>query len=150
MTIVRNMKSWHWFLAFGVLVATIITVDRAEDWLSQVGYPLTVWRVDLDDLLANLGLFLGGLAAFLMVFKRTRQIETQVAEVSERINGGMTRLAEEHVKRATLEASEAGHYISLLERITSLETQKHHCMQELAELRSWIEGTFGDTDRSET
>ena len=135
------MKSnYKWALWAAALVALIVVVDRAEDWLTHIEYPFNVWRMDLDDLLANLGLFLGGLAAFLTVIKRVKIAESKAEKAAGSINGKLASLAEEHVRLATQEAMEAGHYVELLSRITSLETERNKCLTELENLRTWIEG----------
>ena len=123
---------------FVALVTLIFIVDRAEDWLVHIEYPFNVWRMDLDDILANVGLFLAGLAAFLTVFRKANKAHLKADQVSERINGGMAKMAREHVAIAANEATETEHYIDLLERITAIETQRDDCHKELADIRDWI------------
>jgi hypothetical protein len=55
--------------------------------------------------------------------------------VSERINGGLAKMAEEHVAIASKEST---HYTDLLQRVSSIEKQRDDCRQEMAGLKDWI------------
>ena len=134
------MKSnYKWALAAVALIVLIVVVDRTEDWVTHIEYPLNIWRMDLDDFLFNVGGFLMGLAAFMTVFKKAGRAQTQADKANIKVNGGMQKLAEEHVKIAAQEVQESGHYTELLDRITSLEGQRNVCLEELSSLRIWVE-----------
>jgi hypothetical protein len=130
---------------FVALVALIYIVDTAEDWVQHVSYPFDVWRMDLDDALANVGLFLAGLGAFLAVFRKADRAHKRADLVSEQFNGGMREMAKQHVELATQEAQEAGHYIDLLTRVTTIEKQRDDCEAERQELREWINKRLDET-----
>jgi hypothetical protein len=129
---------------FVALVTLIVIVDRAEDVL-QVSYQFDVWRMDLDDILANIGLFLVGLAAFLAVFRKADRAHKRADLVSEQFNGGMREMAKQHVELATQEAQEKSHYIDLLTRVTSIEKQRDDCHEELSVIREWINKRLDET-----
>lgn len=131
------MKFKRHMMYLGALVALIILiviVDRSEDWLTHVEYPFDVWRMDLDDVLANVGLFLAGLSAFIVAIRRADRAHKKADQVGDRINGGMADMAKEHVAMATQESQD---YNELLLRVTSVENQRDDCLKELHMLRSW-------------
>jgi hypothetical protein len=130
---------------FIALVALIYIVDTAEDWVQHVSYPFDVWRMDLDDMLANVGLFLAGLAAFLAVFRKADRAHKRADLVSEQFNGGMKEMAKQHVALATQEAQETSHYIDLLTRVTAVEKQRDDCHEELSQIREWINKRLDET-----
>ena len=130
---------------FVALVVLIFIVDRAEDFLLHIEYPFNVWRMDLDDMLANVGLFLAGLSALIVAMRKADRAQKKADQVSERINGGMAKMAEQHVAIATQEAQETGHYIDLLTRVTSIEKQRDDCHEELGSIREWINQRLDDT-----
>jgi hypothetical protein len=129
----------RWYMAGGfiLLILLIVIVDRAEDWIS-ISYQLDVWRMDLDDILSNVGTFLIGLAAIVAVWKKAERAHLKADQVSERINGGMMEMAKQHVALATQEAQETSHYIDLLSRVTTIEKQRDDCHAELSNIREWI------------
>ena len=132
----RNVKRHWWTLAgFVALVMLIVIVDKSEDWLTHIEYPFDVWRMDLDDVLANIGLFLAGMSAFIVAVRRADRAHKKADQVGDRINGGMAKMAKEHVKMATQEAQD---YVELLSRVTAVEDQRDDCQKELHMLRVWI------------
>jgi hypothetical protein len=137
----------RWYMAGGfiLLILLIVLVDRAEDVLTHISYPFNVWRMDLDDIAANIGLFLVGLAAFMSVFRKADRAHKKADQVSERINGGMMEMAKQHVAIATQEAQETSHYIDLLTRITNVEKQRDNCHEELEAIRGWINTRLDET-----
>jgi hypothetical protein len=130
---------------FVALVVLIYIVDTAEDWVQHISYPFDVWRMDLDDIAANIGLFLAGLAAFLAVFRKADRAHQKADQVSERINGGLMEMAKQHVALATQEAQETSHYIDLLTRVTNVEKQRDNCQKELDDIRGWINRRLDET-----
>ena len=125
-------RIWIGIGSFLALVILIIVIDRSEDWLTQVEYPFDVWRMDLDDVLANFGLFLAGLAAFLTVFRKAGRAHQKADQLSERVNGGLQRAAREHVQDSEV-------IIGLVHRIDKVEENRDLCLEELAELRERID-----------
>ena len=134
----KPYRAWLAIPSMIALVAVIYAVDRAEDFLTHIEYPFDVWRMDLDDILANIGLFLAGLGAFLMVFRKADRAHKKADLVSDQFNGGMKEIAQQHVELATQEAHEEGHYIELLERVTAVERQRDDCRVELEMIRKWV------------
>lgn len=121
-----NGKRIAFYLAgLASLIVLIITVDKAEDWLTHVSYPFDVWRMDLDDILANLGLFLAGSAAIWTVKLKADRIE-------HKLNGGMMELAHKHVQENEV-------IIGLVHRLDKMETERKTCIDELKALRQHIE-----------
>jgi hypothetical protein len=146
------MRRRTWLIAGGfvALVVLIYLVDTAEDWIAHVSYPFDVWRMDLDDMLANVGLFLAGLSALIVAMRKADRAQKKADQVSERINGGLAKMAKEHVAIATQEAVEAGHYVELLGRVTEIERQRDDCRQEVASMREWINARLDETGNGRT
>ena len=117
---------------FVALILLILIVDKSEDWLTHVEYPLNVWRMDLDDIAANIGLFLVGVAAFVTVFKKADQASRKADQVSQRVNGGLQQAAREHVQDSEV-------IIGLVHRLDKMEGNRDLCLEELAELRVRID-----------
>jgi hypothetical protein len=130
---------------FVALVTLIFIVDRAEDWLVHIEYPFNVWRMDLDDIAANIGLFLAGAAAFIVAIRKADKAHKKADQVSERVNGGMARMVKEHVAIATNEATETSHYIDLLSRVTEIEKQRDDCHQQLTDIKEWVVNRLDET-----
>lgn len=135
---------WYWWAAGGVLlVLLIILVDKAEDVLAHIEYPMDVWRMDLDDMIANVGLFLGGLAAFLMVFKTAKDASRKADHVSSQINGGLSDIAKDHVSDALKDADVE---IGLWRRVDELERTRQECLEELEGIKTWINRRLDDVE----
>ena len=117
---------------FAALVLLILIVDRAEDYLVHIEYPFNVWRMDLDDIAANIGLFLVGLAAFITVFRKADQATRKADQVSQRVNGGLQQAAREHVQDSEV-------IIGLVHRLDKVEANRNLCLEELTALRERID-----------
>ena len=117
---------------FVALILLILIVDKSEDWLTHVEYPLNVWRMDLDDIAANIGLFLVGVAAFVTVFKKADQASRKADQLSQRVNGGLQQAAREHVQDSEV-------IIGLVHRLDKVEGNRDLCLEELTALRKRID-----------
>ena len=105
-------------LAAAALIVIIVLVDKAEDLLTRIEYPMDVWRMDLDDIAANVGFFLAGLAAFLTVWKKAGKAHDRADQVSQDINGGLASLASQIVAD---ELRQSDIEVGLHNRVTALE-----------------------------
>ena len=123
-----NWKIFTWAMAG--LVALIIVVNRVEDYLINISYPIRDWRMDLDDVVSNVIAGAAVLVAYLAVRRRQKKIEDQV-------NGGMSELAKEvmldHVETEGLNQS----FLELLGRV-------EECMKENEDMRIFILKRFGE------
>ena len=136
--------AWVATVGFVALVALIVAVDRVEDWMTSVHYPLDVWRMDLDDLLANVGLFLAGLAAYLKVRRSTPGVEKKVETVEGQVNGEIRELAAELIRDEIATAGLSQTTVEMEGRVEALEVQRDQCLTELAAMRAAIR-QIGDT-----
>ena len=118
--------------AFVALVLLILVVDRAEDFMHDISYPFNVWRMDLDDIAANIGLFLVGVAAFVTVFKKADRASRKADQLSQRVNGGLQQAAREHVQDNEV-------IIGLVHRLDKVEGNRDLCLEELTALRERID-----------
>ena len=117
---------------FVLLITLIIVVDKAEDLLTQVEYPFDVWRMDLDDILANIGLFMVGAAAIWTVKLRGDKLEANHEQLANKINGNLAVSARLHMQEDEI-------FIGLMHRIDKLENERTDCIDELKVLREKIE-----------
>jgi hypothetical protein len=141
----------YWFLpavGFAALVAGIVLVNQN----ANVAYPLSTWRMDLDDLIASVGIVAVGVAAIWTVWLKAKAADQKASALTERVNGGLKKMAEQHVAAATAEAIEAGHYVDLLSRVTTIEQQRDDCHEDLAAVRielssiqDWVVRRLDDT-----
>ena len=112
-------RRWYWWAAAGiVLILLIIVVDKAEDVMSHIEYPLDVWRMDLDDIAANIGFFLVGVAAFASLWRKAGRAHDKADEASKDINGGLANLASQII---TDELRQSDIEVGLHKRVTALE-----------------------------
>ena len=99
-----------------VIAVLIFVVGGAFAHLSDqliARYPLGLWRMDLDDMLGNVGLFLAGLAAYLSVSRKQKATDAKV-------NGGLEDLVRDELELSGMSNS----YTALLARVEALEG--HH------------------------
>jgi hypothetical protein len=116
-----------------VLVALIVVVGRAEDWLSHVSYPMDTWRMDLDDAVSNVIAGAAVLVAYLAV--RRRQNKTDA-----KLNGGIKELAQE-ILLAEIETSGINDTVtSLRADVEEVKQQRDECMGKIDALTAALEG----------
>lgn len=132
-------------LLIGAIVALGFLIGGAASHFLEpiaVSYPFDVWRMDLDDTLANIGIFLGGLAAFLVVFKRARKVEERVERVEHKINGGLSSLAsqilKDEIKQYGLDIEAVEQWMELSRRLALLEQSEHDCLLREDDLKGWV------------
>ena len=134
----------RWLIAGSILalILLIVLVDRTEDVLTHVSYPLTTWRIDLDDAMLGIGTILLGIAAIWTVWLKANRAEAKADQVSKQINGGMSKIAREHVDGALKNADVE---LGLWRRVDALETavddctdREQRCMDENEKLRDWV------------
>jgi hypothetical protein len=133
----------RWLIGIGI-ASTFLGVGLAAIGHEiVVQYPLDTWRMDLDDFLANVGLFLGGLGALFAVLRRQDEHAEKINEVEDRMNGGMADLA----ARILQEQIEIGGYdqafLQLLDRVLKLEEERRTCNDQLTKLRQWLADHLG-------
>ena len=121
-------NTWIWWAAGGVLlILLIILIDKAEDVLAHIDYPLDVWRMDMDDALVAALVFSAigtGIAGFASLWKKADRAQRKADLVYGRINGG---------------------YVELLGRVTKIEEQRDHCLEELEAIKEWINRRLDET-----
>ena len=129
-------------ISFVVLIALMVIVDRAEDILTHISYPMDTWRMDLDDALIGVGTFLLGVAAFVTLWRKADKTQAATDRVAGQINGGMSAIAREHVEGAI---SDADVEVGLWRRVDALEAgldecceRELRCLEENDKLRDWV------------
>lgn len=121
--------SKRWFLLPGVILLIVggllATVLRGVD----ISYPVNTWRMDLDDILANVaalilaaGTFLLGLAAL----KKASDADHRSIRNEHSINGGMGEAVTHHVGEALKDADVE---LGLWRRVDVLEEGYKDCME---------------------
>jgi hypothetical protein len=119
--------------AVAALVALIIVVDRAEDWLSHVSYPLDTWRMDLDDAVSNVIAGAAVLVAYLAIRRRQQKTDAK-------LNGGLKELAQE-ILLAEIETSGINDTVtSLRADVEEVKQQRDECIGKIEALTAALKG----------
>jgi hypothetical protein len=128
-------RNGSWMLGGLVGIILVLIGGGFGHFLSDhPSYPLDVWRMDLDDVLANIGFFLAGLAAFVTVWRKTTNLEGK-------LNGKLERLVRDEMETAGLSQTSA----ETIERVESLETERNQCREELTTMRTQLRNMVGDS-----
>jgi hypothetical protein len=128
--------SWKWALwGFFALVALIVIVDTAEDVLHDISYPFGTWRMDLDDVTANVLTAIGILVAY-TVGRRKQKKDRDATEA--KLNGDLEKVAKDIMRDEIETAGLSNSFVGLLGRMED-------CMKENGEMRRYILDKFGET-----
>lgn len=140
------MKSARRYLlpgvGFAVFVVAVVWVNANVD---RVDYPFHVWRMDLDDFVANVGIIAG---AFIGLWKvklnadkadikaEKAAAEAKVAkrkaeDLERKFNGGLAEAARTHMQDNEM-------FESLIIRMDRIETERNDCQEALTDLRGWV------------
>jgi hypothetical protein len=138
------MKVTPSFLAVVASVFIVAGFGIAHFLTEVVAYPLDEWRMDLDDLLANAGLFLAGLAAWITVRQRAKAAEQKAEAVDDKINGGIRKLAADMIRDEMEVAGVNRTTVEMEGRVESLEAERNQCRSELATMRATLRQMGGD------
>jgi hypothetical protein len=138
------MKLTPALLAVAATVLIVTGFGIAHFLTEVVDYPLDVWRMDLDDLLANIGLFLVGLAAWLTVRQRAKAAEEKAEAVDDKINGGIRKLAADMIRDEMEVAGVNKATVEMEGRVEALEVERNQCRSELATMRAILRQMGGD------
>ena len=136
--------SRRWLITGGAiaLVALILFLDRAEDYIGHVSYPLGTWRMDLDDALVGFGTILIGTAAIWKVWLLAYSADKRSRKVEHEINGGMAEAVGHHVVNglndADLEVGLWRRVDALEETITDCREREKECLKKNEDLRAWV------------
>ena len=72
---------WLWSAAIALFVLGVIAAHLSDQLLLR--YPINEWRMDLDDLLGNVGTFFVGLAALIALRRAHRKIDANGTKEQE-------------------------------------------------------------------
>ena len=140
-------KKWLFLPGLALLVVGGLVAHALEG--ASIEYPLGVWRMDLDDLLANIaalvlgvGTLLIGIAAFIKAREALRLSQRNEST----INGGMTEAAKAHMQEALDHAEiEPG----LWKRVDALEQDRDlwedsakECLEREAKMRVFMADVY--------
>ena len=138
----RMRWSTRWLLLPGLGVVSFVVAVFLVDRYAHVDYPFDVWRMDLDDALANIGFFLVGVAAIWTIGAKATRAESKANHVEHQINGGLSESAKRHVNEM-LDNNEIE--VGLWRRVDALEESKQDCIErekrcseENEKLRNWV------------
>lgn len=127
-----------------VVVATVVVLDRTDAHI-QVAYPLTTWRMDLDDALVGLGTILLGVAAIWTVALRQQKQAIELDRLRSQLNGGMADLARQHLQESEVVETIRHEQRKDRERLDRIERDRDECVEERRELHerliACMEGT---------
>lgn len=135
--------TWKWAIFASVIV--MLLGFSANHFLQEivVQYPLDTWRMDLDDFLANIGLFLGGLGALSAVLVRLRKTEDKITQVEHHMNGGMTDLAEKILLEQLEIAGYGASWLEVVARLDKIESERDSCREQVVALTRYVNNAMG-------
>jgi hypothetical protein len=125
------VKRSYWLGGFFALIVLIVIVDSAKDWI-VVSYQFDVWRMDLDDFVANVGIFLAGVAAVWTVKLRNDETRRKLDALEHKLNGEVKQAAHDHLQENEIIAT-------MNHRLDKMEVQRDECTDALSKLRSRID-----------
>lgn len=140
--------SKRWLLLPGVILLIVggllATVLRGVD----ISYPVNTWRMDLDDILANVAALILAAGTFLLgfaAFKKASDADHRSMRNEHSINGGMADSVTHHVGEALKDADvEQG----LWKRVDALETSNADCLAREARMRVLMQDVYRRLDES--
>ena len=122
----------------GCFVAFVVAVVWINASIDQVEYPFRVWRMDLDDAVANVAIIAGAVAGLWKVKldadkakAEAEKANRKAADLERKFNGGLADAARTHMQDNEV-------FESLIVRMDRFENERDDCQQALTELRSWM------------
>ena len=132
---------------FAAFVVAVVWVNANAD---QVDYPFDVWRMDLDDFVANVAIIAGAGYGIWKVKRNTDQAralaaaaEATTATLERKFNGGLVEAARSHMQDNEL-------FESLMVRVDRIEKERDDCQDALSDLRAWVIGRLDQIGREDT
>ena len=134
--------SKRWLLLPGVILLIVGGLVAHVLEGADISYPTNVWRMDLDDMLANIGTVLLGIGTLLLGFAALIKAR-EALSISKRnehsINGGMGDIAREHVNGALENADvEQG----LWKRVDVIEQSNKDCLEREARMKELMQDVY--------
>ena len=134
----------HYLLPGAGFVAFVIAVV----WINanvHVDYPFHVWRMDLDDALANVAIIAGATAGIWKIKKDTDRADAKAEhakvqadaaaakadQLEQSFNGGMAEVAREHMQESEL-------MTNVMVRLDRMERERDDCVGKLDSLQKWV------------
>ena len=120
---------------FAVFVVAVVWINATIDYAD---YPFHVWRMDLDDAVANVAIVAGAFAGIWKVKldadRARREAEAarqKTEELERRFNGGLAEAARTHMQDNEV-------FESLIIRVDRIEQERDACQAALSDLRQWV------------
>ena len=104
-----------------LIVAGVVLINQN----ATIEYPLTTWRMDLDDALIGFGTILLGAAAIWTVWLKQKALDQEIRKVDNKLNGGLSSIASQVMRD---ELKQAGIDKGLTVRVEFLEDQYQECL----------------------
>lgn len=115
-------------LGFATFAAIVMFINAMID---TANYPFNVWRMDLDDFVANIAIVAGAVAGIWKVHGDAKRAEQKADTLEEKLNGGMKEAARSHMQDNEL-------FQSLMFRVDRMEQERNECQDALSDLRVWV------------
>jgi len=126
-------------------LAAVIVIVLIHESLEDIEYPLQVWRMDMDDLVANVGILAAAAAGVWKVkldadkaHREADKANAKTADLERKFNGGLQEAAKTHMQDNEM-------FESLMVRVDRLEEEKQQeqkgrvdCEEALSDLRQWV------------
>ena len=132
-------RPWKRYLLPGVgFIALVIAVVYINASVDSASYPFHVWRMDLDDFVANAVLVVGAIAGIwkvkLEADKANREADKanrRTEDLERKFNGGMAEVARTHMQDSEV-------FASLSVRMDRMEQERDDCIEERKNLQQWV------------
>ena len=141
----------YWFLpaaGFITLVVGVVLINQH----ANIAYPLSTWRVDLDDALIGLGTILIGTAAIWTVWLKAKAANERVDAVERKLNGGLSNMASQimmdEIKQAGIDTTLAKRVATVETRLEDVTTQRDDCLERVAQQDALIEAIHQRLDQN--
>ena len=129
---------------FAAFVVAVVWVNANAD---QVDYPFNVWRMDLDDFVANIAIITGAAYGIWKVKRNSDQARALAAVAAEKaalleskFNGGLAEAARTHMQDNEM-------FELLMVRVDRMEKERDDCQEALTDLRMWMVERLDQTGR---
>ena len=132
---------------FAVFVVAVVWINST---ITYADYPFSVWRMDLDDAVANVAIVAGAAAGLWKVKldadKAAREAEAarrKADDLERKFNGGLAEAARTHMQDNEM-------FESLIIRMDRIETERNDCQEALTDLRGWVVERLDQTGNGRT
>lgn len=133
------------------LVVFIVGVVLVNEY-ARVAYPLSTWRMDLDDALIGFGTILIGTAAIWTVWMKATDAAAKAEALEAKLNGGLSSIASQimmdELKQAGIDTTLAKRVAGVEAKLEDVTGQRDDCLERVAQQDALIASIHDRLDRN--